>query len=474
MKKNRISRWIRGVLLASLLVWITYESVMHQLLGGGKSPSIHALCPYGALESLYALLMTGTYIQKIYSGTLIILGVTLLIALLFRRSFCGLLCPFGALQELFARIGKKLFRRRPTVPARADRYLRLLKYGILFLTAFMAWRLGRLWMSSYDPYAAYGHVTAIPGTLAEDPWSIIGFVLLAISLIGSLVYDRFFCKYLCPAGAFYALVGKLSPTRIERQDSVCIHCNLCTKACPVNLDVAKMDQVKSLECLNCNECVTACPKRGALEIRTFKKAVSPLVMIALVACLFFIPIFATQAAGVFEVLPEALKKNETIAVADIKGYMSIADAAIATGLTEDQLRSALKVPASVPSSTLMKNISSLVPGYDFDAAKEAAGAILNPGVSSAGTAGTTAGQASAAAASATAATSVAAAPGKADASLVKGSQTIADAATAVGLSQKEFYQWFRIPESVSASTRMKDIANVVPGYDFDAIKTGLK
>ncbi len=42
MKKNLYARWIRGGLLALLLLMVTYETIMHQLLGGGKAPSIHA------------------------------------------------------------------------------------------------------------------------------------------------------------------------------------------------------------------------------------------------------------------------------------------------------------------------------------------------------------------------------------------------------------------------------------------------
>jgi Fe-S-cluster-containing hydrogenase component 2 len=311
-------------------------------------------------------------------------------------------------------------------------------------------------MSSYDPYAAFGHITAIPATLAEDPLSIIGFILLGVTLLGSLVYDRFFCKYLCPAGAFYAIIGKISPTRIERNNDICVHCNLCTKACPVNLDVAKMDRVTSMECLNCNECVNVCPKKGALEIKTFKKTVSPLVIIVLVAGLFFIPLFATQAAGILEVLPEQSKTNETIAITDIKGYMSIADAAIAVGIPEDQFRTVMQIPSNVPSDTLMKGISEIVESYDFDSAKEDAAAILTPGLPIVSQE-----------------TGVISASGKADVSLVKGSMTISDAAAAVGLSQKEFYQLFKIPNTVSASTKMKDIANVVPGYSLDAVKSEL-
>ena len=42
-----------------------------------------------------------------------------------------------------------------------------------------------------------------------------------------------------------------------------------------------------MECLNCNECVNACPKKGELEIKTLKKTVTPLIIIILVAGLFF-------------------------------------------------------------------------------------------------------------------------------------------------------------------------------------------
>ena len=317
------------------------------------------------------------------------------------------------------------------------------------------------------------------GTLAEDPLSIIGFILLGITLLGSFVYDRFFCKYLCPAGAFYALVGKISPTKIERNNDACVHCNLCTKACPVNLDVAKMDRVTSAECLNCNECVNACPKKGALEIKTFKKTVSPLVMLVLVAALFFVPIFATQAAGVFQVLPEQAKAGEKIAISEVKGYMSIADAAKAVGMPEEQFRTVMKIPAGVPSGTTMKSISEIVAGYDFDSAKEAAAAPA-PGSaaasavpSAAASPAASAVPSAAASPAASAASGSAGAKGKVDVSLVKGSMTISEAAAAVGLSQKEFYGLFKIPDSVSASTKMKDIGNVVSGYSFDTVKSSL-
>ncbi len=169
MDWKKIAKWSRLLVLLGLLIWVVYESYMHQVLGGGKAPSVHALCPYGALESLYTLLLTGSFIKKIYSGTVVLLGVTVVLAILFRRSFCGMLCPFGALQELFQKLRSITIKKRFEIPEKVDGILRYLKYVVLVLTVFMAWLYGTLWMAPYDPYAAFSHITVIAGSIEEDP-----------------------------------------------------------------------------------------------------------------------------------------------------------------------------------------------------------------------------------------------------------------------------------------------------------------
>jgi len=366
---TKTAKFLRIAILIVLLAWVTYEAYQHQVLGGGKAPSIHALCPFGALESLYALLFLGTFIQKIYSGTVVLLILTVVLAVLFRRSFCGLLCPFGTLQEVFAKIGQKIFKKRYIMPKKIDKPLRYLKYLILVLTVGMAWYSGTLWMSPYDPYAAYAHLSSVSGTIEEEPLAIVGFILLAITLIGSFLYDRFFCKYLCPAGAFYAIIGKVSPTKIERNDDLCLHCKACSKACPVNIDVVKAEKITSTECINCNECVLACPKKGALEIKTAKEAVHPLAMLVLVVVIFFGTIAVAQATGNYNVLPESLKKGEVISITEAKGYYSIEETAAAAGLTIEEVYVQLGIPESVPKSTKLKDITNEVPAYNLDEAK---------------------------------------------------------------------------------------------------------
>jgi polyferredoxin len=104
--------YIRWLLLAVFVILVTVASYLHIANGGGKSPSIHALCPYGGLESLFQVFTTGSFVSKIFAGTMILFGITVVLAIVFRRSFCGLICPFGAIQEFFAKIGQKLFKRK--------------------------------------------------------------------------------------------------------------------------------------------------------------------------------------------------------------------------------------------------------------------------------------------------------------------------------------------------------------------------
>ena len=469
LQSNKAAKWFRLIALFAILAYVTYEAIMHQILGGGKAPSAHALCPLGALESLYSLLFTGNFIQKIFSGTLVLFVLTVALALLFRRSFCGVLCPFGALQELFARIGIKIFKKHRVIPVVIDKPLRYLKYILLVLTVVMAWIYGSLWMAPYDPYSAYGHITAVAASITEDPATIVGFVLLAVTIIGSLLYDRFFCKYLCPMGGLYAIIGKLSPTKVERNKDVCISCGLCTKACPMNIDVAKAEKITYAECINCNECVLACPKKGALDIKFARMKIHPLAFLALVLTIFFGVVLIAQATGFYNVLPQKLEGGAKMAISDVMGYYSIEDTSKATGLSIAEVYQLLRIPTTVPANTMMKNISQSVPGYDFDAAKEAAAEVgasqpaadnNNSGVSPA--------------ASQPVATNSAAQTTCIDVSRIKGSMTIMEVAAELKIDVKDVYKLFKVKETVPAQTAMKDIINCDPTYDFHAIKTSLQ
>lgn len=368
MNKNKLIKNLRYVLLAIFLIHITVEAYLHQVLGGGEAPSIHALCPYGGLESLYSIVFGGTFIEKIFSGTLIILIITLIIALIFRRSFCGLICPFGALQEFFGLIGKKVFKKRFIMPEKVDKPLRYLKYVILVITIYFAWSTAGLWVNAYDPWAAYGHLTEGIESLMEE--YLIASIILVIVLIGSLLYDRFFCKYLCPMGAFYGLVSKLSPSKITRNENTCINCGMCNKSCPVNIKVSELKEVKSAECINCQSCILSCPKNNTLEFKVKNKSVKPVFVFAFVFILFFGGIGLAKLIGVFEVLPAPVTSETNMKPEDIKGYMTLEDVSKGLKMDLNEVYKKLDLPTSIPKDTKLKDIKNTIPDFETEGARE--------------------------------------------------------------------------------------------------------
>lgn len=244
-----------------------------------------AYCPFGGLAGLYQLIITKGQetLTHITPSNFIIFGIVILITLLLRSGFCGWVCPFGTLQDLVRGLGKKIgslsilkstnkkYHRmlkdnRKTL-AQIDKYARYLKYVVLVYAVASAAYYAHLEYRDYDPFASLLKIVELEVTT--------GFYIFGVVMVLSLFIDRPWCKYACPLGAFVGLVGKLSPTRVTRNLKLCTNCNLCTKSCPMNIDVANETYVKSDSCNHCLECIDACPTKGALDLRVMLPGAIP-------------------------------------------------------------------------------------------------------------------------------------------------------------------------------------------------------
>jgi polyferredoxin len=325
----------------------------HQLVSGsGKWVGVDALCPFGGLETLYSLIAGTGFIKQTAASALILLIGMLAMALVYRRSFCGNICPLGALQGIVGALGGKLFKHRPQVPRRLDAAARLIKYAVLVLFAVWSWQAAELVMRPYDPWVAWAHLTS-----AELFTSFgIGFAILIVSLVGSLIYDRFFCKYLCPTGALLGLLARFSVLNIRRDAAACTDCGLCDRACMMNVKVATATVVTSSECISCNECVNACPAAGALQVvAPSAKRASTAIATGVVVAVMVAIIGVTTLSGSFDWQQKSLAEaaaQSSAASGDgsfdtslIKGKTSPAEIIDATDITAAEFTSEWDVPA---------------------------------------------------------------------------------------------------------------------------------
>ncbi len=125
--------------------------------------------------------------------------------------------------------------------------------------------------------------------------------MLIAAVVGSMLYDRFFCKYLCPMGATLGLISRLSVFKVRRTAETCIDCKACDHACPVNITVSEASTVDSPECINCNECVNACPVKDTLQVSTARgKRLSPLATTMAVVAVFGAVVLGATVAGEFQ------------------------------------------------------------------------------------------------------------------------------------------------------------------------------
>jgi len=359
----------RRITLGIMLAGMTILSVMHQKMQG--IPSIDALDPFGGLETLLNFIAGGELIKKIEPGNIVLFGGFVVLSIVLSRFFCGWFCAFGALQAVFGSIGKKLFGRRFIVPVKLDRVLRLLKYPMLVGIVWITWQTGTLFIRPYEPFAAYGHLSAGFAELLGE--FLVGFIALIAVMSLSMLYDRVFCKYLCPLGAVNAILGRIPLFRIKRSADSCISCSKCDKVCPMNIDVSKAGVINSPECISCMECVTACPtKPNSLETTIAGKKVTLTAVVVIGFAIFLGAGIVGQLSGMLHFAAPALTSmaaEGNLTIADIKGSTSYQMISDSFGIELEKLYREAGVDMKVvPPESMIKETGTLagIEGFEAD------------------------------------------------------------------------------------------------------------
>ena len=216
------------------------------------------------LKILLRLLSKTTFSLK--KEMMLVLVPFFVTGLIFGRGFCGWICPFGGLNEAMV-TGKKErwqlnFLKKKAATTSGFRYAGLkewvkdAKYGILLalvlLSIFLAFPIlcifcPALWLAVMPIF-----------------WTIIAVIVVFAIILPFMTKRRWWC-HICPMGAAYSLLNKISFFRIRIDKNKCIKCLDCVQECrmfALTPDDVEGKGTPDANCIRCGRCIEVCPEEA--------------------------------------------------------------------------------------------------------------------------------------------------------------------------------------------------------------------
>lgn len=210
-------------------------------------------------SALQVMLAHKHIIVNLFIGTA---TVFVLWAALGGRSFCSWVCPYHLVAEWFEWLHLKLVEKKLVSDHEFHRGTRTVCWVLFSLMALV---------SGYTVFETLSPTGILSRALIYGPSLALGWVFLL--LVFEVVYSRrAWCRYVCPIGLTYGMVGAVSPLRVEYRLENCFHEGDCRKVClvPHVLDVVIKGRATDKhvpigpDCTRCGLCVDVCPS-GALH-----------------------------------------------------------------------------------------------------------------------------------------------------------------------------------------------------------------
>jgi polyferredoxin len=301
----RVLRWARRIVqtvsLAIFLYFVT-QTAFRGSFTASTDARIRLPWPVEGflLIDPYVAAMTFLSTHTVYRGLYWSIGLIGL-TLIFGRVFCGWICPFGTLHHFFAWIwpsnkgrGGKRIAANKTYPRQRVKYYLLYAFlaaalagsaigGALDPICIMVRSVGlaaipfaqRVTGSAHtavQDHAPRSVVSIADNTedyLAHSVWQskpfyyhhtwLIGMLFVAIIVMNRFI-PRFWCRVLCPLGAFLGVLSRYALFGMEKDNAKCTDCNLCLLHCQGADSPQGGVKWRQDECHMCLNCETACPE----------------------------------------------------------------------------------------------------------------------------------------------------------------------------------------------------------------------
>lgn len=238
--------------------------------------------PFLALATIIA--------SRMVFASLLLAAAVVLLTIVLGRVVCGWVCPLGSVHQFFAFVFKKT---KLLKPKREDKSSLAWKYYILiFVLASAVFTLDVAgWMDPLSFLYRSFAVGVFPGLTHVFSGIIGGLYSLGLSSAGQAVSqfvgnltlnatfqqgffvglvfigavllnmkkERFWCRYLCPAGALLGVFSRGNVFKLRINADQCIKCGLCTQHCQTQADPYPNEKWKRAECVYCETCAAICP-----------------------------------------------------------------------------------------------------------------------------------------------------------------------------------------------------------------------
>ncbi len=225
------------------------------------------------LDALKGTTWSGTLFNLKLSDPLAVLGFTVtnktfysafaataiipvVLTLFFGRFYCGWICPATFLYELNSNFAAALRSLGYSFGNR--RFDRRIKYLVLIALLIASTITGTILVGVIYPPAIVGR--ELYYAIAMNGFGFGAVVLFLTFLFDLFVARRGFCRYLCPGGALFSVLGRYRAVRVQRNVQLCNDCTMCNSVCEFAL--SPMSDDIGQECNNCTACIAVCPTKA--------------------------------------------------------------------------------------------------------------------------------------------------------------------------------------------------------------------
>jgi ferredoxin-type protein NapH len=263
-KPRRINKWTLAhratAALFLLLLFLGRFDWFPFLKGSTASTRVFDLLfltdPLAALEATLAS-------RQFYMPLVVAAGLLVVFYALVGRAFCGWVCPLGLLlelnDELRTRVQRFLRRRKKALPD--FQFPRNTKYAILITFLILSFVI------QLPVFQIISPINLLARSFIFGPEA--GLILVGAIVAFEHVARRGWCIAFCPLGAFYSIVGKFAPLRIQidqEKEQAGKMCGLCAYHCPMQIPILAEhikkgeNAIDDPDCTRCGACLDGCPR----------------------------------------------------------------------------------------------------------------------------------------------------------------------------------------------------------------------